>query len=175
MAKVRTVLGVAAAALIIGRALTAFGADPNDRAAADAALREVESSPRKDVGAEMIGRSRAGLDRGAKLRASGDETHAKLAEGVARTWAEAARDLVKAVEVEQRAQAARLAATDAGTIADRERALLEEGIAQRGRAKAQLESMERDTKQPARTSAAANLPDTSPKKSAPAIRDAGAP
>ena len=82
-------------------------------------------------------------------------------------------------------------------MAERERALLEEGIAQTGRLRAQVESAERETKeQPARTSAAANDPDggtgagtktKAPKKDAPppddkpgskdtpAPRDTGAP
>jgi hypothetical protein len=135
----------------------AAAAGPEDRAATDAALREVEASPKKDVAAEMVTRSRAALDRAAKLRASGDEPHARLADGLARTWAEAARDVLRAVDVEEKAQAARRAATDAGVVAERERALLEEGIAQSGRLRAQLESVERESKeQPARTSAAAN-------------------
>jgi hypothetical protein len=144
------------AALVTCVAFTA-AALPDDRAAAEATLKEVESSPKKDVAQEMITRAKAALARGATLRASGDEPHARLADGVARTWAEAARDVVRAVDVEERAAAARRGATDAGTIADRERALLEEGVAQSGRLRAQLESVERDAKeQPARTSSQAD-------------------
>ncbi|MDB4935974.1 MAG: hypothetical protein JWP87_2946 [Labilithrix sp.] len=135
----------------------AAAAGPDDRAAAEAALREIDASPKKDVTAEMAARSRAALERASKLRASGDEPHARLADGLARTWAEAARDVLRAVDVEEKAQTARRAATDAGVVAERERALLEEGIAQSGRLRAQLESTEREAKeQPARTSAAAN-------------------
>jgi hypothetical protein len=141
-------------ALAIGAVAMAAGTD--DRATTEGVLREVEASPRKDVVAEMIGRSRGALDRAAKLRASGDEAHARLADGLAKTWAEAARDVVRAVEVEEKSQAARRAATDAGVVAERERALLEEGIAQSGRVRAQLDAVERDGKeQPARTSSAA--------------------
>ena len=64
--------------------------------------------------------------------------------------------MVRAVEVEEKAQSTRRAATDAGVVAERERALLEEGIAQSGRVRAQLDAVERDAKeQPARTSRAA--------------------
>lgn len=149
----------------------AAAAGPDDRGATEAVLHEVEASPKKDLAAEMLARSRAALDRAAKLRASGDEPHARLADGLAKTWADAARDVVRAASVEEKAQAARRAATDAGVIAERERALLEEGIAQSGRLRAQLESVERDAKeQPARTSAAANAPDAdggAPKPRAP--------
>jgi len=135
----------------------AAAASPDDRTTTEALLREVETSAKKDVSAEMIARSRAALDRASKLRGTGDEPHAKLADGLARTWAESARDVIRAVDVEEKAQAARRAATDAGVVAERERALLEEGIAQSGRLRAQLDSVEREAKeQPARTSAAAN-------------------
>jgi len=154
----RSILGAltVVTALAIGAVATAAGSERSDRATTEGVLREVEASPRKDVAAEMITRSRGALDRAAKLRASGDEAHARLADGLAKTWADAARDVVRAVEVEEKAQGARRAATDAGVVADRERALLEEGIAQSGRVRAQLDAVERDAKeQPARTSSAA--------------------
>ncbi len=138
-------------------ASVAAAAGPDDRAATETVLREVEASPKKDVAAEMIARSKAALDRAARLRAAGDEPHARLADGLAKTWADAARDVLRAVDVEARAEAARRGATDAGVVAERERALLEEGIAQSGRLRAQLESAERESKeQPARTSKVAN-------------------
>lgn len=155
----------------------ASGAD--DRATAEAVLKEVEASNKKDLASEMITRSRGALERATRLRAAGDEPRAKLAEGLARTWAEAARDLLKAVDVEDRAQAARRGATDAGATAERERALLEEGVAQSGRLRAQLEAAERETKQqPARTSTQANDPDSgakAPSKAAPKAPASGAP
>jgi hypothetical protein len=157
--RARSILGrLAGAALACGLAIgVASAAGSEDRPATEALLRDVEASPKKSVAAEMIARSRTALERASKLRAEGDERHARLAEGLARTWAEAARDVVRAVDVEEKAQAARRAATDAGVIAERERALLEEGIAQSGRVRAQLESVEREAKeQPARTSSAAN-------------------
>jgi hypothetical protein len=155
--RTRSLLAALTLATALGIGVVAFAAGADDRAATEGVLREVEASPKKDVAAEMIARSRSALDRAAKLRASGDEAHARLADGLAKTWADAARDVVRAVDVEERAQVARRAATDAGVIAERERALLEEGIAQSGRVRAQLEAAERESKeQPARTSAAAN-------------------
>lgn len=135
----------------------AAASGPEDRTTTEAILKEVEASPKKDVASEMVARSRAALERGTRLRGSGDEPRARLADGLARTWAEAARDVIRAVDVEDRAQAARRGATDAGAQAERERALLEEGVAQSGRLRAQLEAAERETKQqPARTSTQAN-------------------
>lgn len=139
--------------LAIGAMAAAAG---DDRSAAESVLAEVEASPRKEVAVELATRSRAALDRGRRLRASGDEAHAKLADRLARTWAEAARDAARAAVVEESAATARRGASDAGVVADRERALLEEAIAQSGRVRAQLEALERDTKEkPARTSKAA--------------------
>jgi len=164
------------AALAIGVVAAAAGTD--DRTTTEALLREVEASPKKNVAAEMTGRSRGALDRAAKLRSSGDEAHARLADGLAKMWAEAARDVIRAVDVEDKAHASRRAATDAGVLADRERALLEEGIAQSGRVRAQLETVERESKeQPARTSAAANT-DTdagTPKPKAPKTAPGASP
>lgn len=169
----------AAVAMLIALASgIAAAAGPDDRAAAEAALKDVESSPKKDLASEMVTRARAAQDRAAKLRASGDEPHARLADGLARTWAEGARDVVRAAAVEERARAARIAATDAGRIADRERALLEEGIAQTGRLRAQVESASQVGKEPARTSAqGADAGMTPPPKKAPpptATKDGGA-
>lgn len=148
-----------AALLLIGSlavgAVAAAG--DNDRATAEATLKEVAASPKAAVAAEPVARSRAALDRGAQLRSKGDEKHALLADSLARTWAEAARDAAKAAAIEETARAARLDATDAGLVADRERALLEEAVAQSGRLRAQLEAAPQKEKEaPARTSAQAN-------------------
>jgi hypothetical protein len=158
-------------------AVVAAAAATDDRASTEAVLREIEASPKKEVATEMIARSRAALDRAKKLRSSGDEAHARLADALAKTWADAARDVVRAVDVEERAHATRRAATDAGVLAERERALLEEGIAQSGRVRAQLEGVERESKeQPPRTSAAANNaePDGGAAKPKAPARDGGA-
>lgn len=146
------------AAGILGAAslTTEAGAAADDRAVAESLLKEVDASPKKEVASELSARSRAALERGARLRSAGDEAHAKIADSVAKTWAEGARDIVRAAAVEESAAAARRGANDAGLIADRERALLEEAIAQSGRLRAQMESVERDGKeQPARTSTSA--------------------
>lgn len=150
------------ATLTLVASLTLAGvavAGPDDRASTETALKEIEASPRKEIAQELTTRARTALERAQKLRASGDEPHARLADAVARSWAEAARDVIRAAEVEERASTTQKAATDAGKVADRERALLEEGIAQSGRLRAQLEATTRDKDQPARTSTQANALD----------------
>lgn len=148
-------LFAALTATVVVSALALAAGD--DRALAESLLREVDASPKKAVATELSGHARAALDRGQKLRASGDESHARLADRLARTWAEAARDFVRAATLEESAAEARRDATDAGAVSDRERALLEEAVAQSGRLRALLEASAKDGKAetPARTSTAA--------------------
>jgi hypothetical protein len=177
----RRIVAALGFALSIAVGAVAF-AQPDDRGAAESILKELEASPKKDVAQELIGRATTALDRGARLRSAGDETHARIADSAARTWAEAARDTVRAVDVEDRAASARRSATDAGAQAERERALLEEAIAQSGRVRAQIDALEREGKeQPARTSmqgadGGVSAPRASAPKKEPAqpTRDGGA-
>lgn len=141
----RFAAGAALVLALAGAVRSLAWAGDGDGATAEARIREVEAAPPalQPVAAELVVRSRAALARAAKLRSAGDEAHAKLAEATARTWAEAARDALRAAEVEDRAAVVRLTANDAGTMAERERALLEEGVAQAGRLRAQLEGVAR--------------------------------
>jgi hypothetical protein len=84
------------------------------------------------------------LDRAAGARRSGDTRHAELLEGLAREWAETARDVMRANSVEANASAMEVGATDAGVRAERARTLLEESIARRGRAQAELDKLTAD-------------------------------
>jgi hypothetical protein len=138
-------LALAGLACAVPVTTLALAAD-EDRPAAEAALRDVDAAPAslRPVTSELAARARLALARGAKLRAAGDAPHAKMADAAARTWAEAAREALRAVAIEERAAVARLAANDAGTMADRERARLEEGVAQAGRLRAQIETTARD-------------------------------
>jgi hypothetical protein len=80
------------------------------------------------------------------MRAAGDDAHGRLADGLAREQAEAARDLVRAVDAEKKASNARQGAMDAGAQLEREQALLEETIARTGRLRAELEAADREAK-----------------------------
>jgi hypothetical protein len=116
-------------------------------------LAELERDPaHKDKAQDLIKRARAAAERANRLRAAGDETHARLADAVAHEWAEAAEDLARAADVEAMAVTARLAAADASALAERERALLEEGIAHNGRLRSQLDEVLREkSEKPSRT------------------------
>lgn len=166
---VRRSLTVVATGIILALGSLALAAG-DDRAVATTTLQEVDTLPKKGAATDLVARAKASLDRSQKLRAAGDEAHARLSDRTARTWAEAARDAARAAEAEESAATARTGATDAGLTADRERALLEEAIAQSGRLRAQLESAGTETKV-AKTSTTAKNDGAATSKG----RDGGAP
>ncbi len=129
----------------------------DERRATETTLAELEQNPaHKALTEDFVKRSREATERAVKMRAAGDEPHALLLDGLAHSWAEAGKDLVRAASAEGESATARRNATDAGAHAERERALLEEGIAQNGRLRAQLDAVERESKQtPTRTAAVA--------------------
>jgi hypothetical protein len=131
-------------AALVGSAGLAL-AGPEDRSVAVSILTKLDAdAAHKSLTVDASTRARAALERATRMRAAGDEPHARLADGLAREWAELARDLVATADLEKKAADARRGATDAGAHAERERALLEEGIAQNGRLRAQLEAAERE-------------------------------
>ncbi len=112
-----------------------------------------QDAAKKAVTVDLVKRARDAMERAARMRSAGDETHARQADLLAREWAEAAEDLARAAEAERKAAAARSGALDAGAQADRERALLEEGIARNGRLRALLDQTSREKSDaPTRTS-----------------------
>jgi hypothetical protein len=88
------------------------------------------------------------LERAARMRGSGDEAHARLADGLARDWAEVARDSVFSATTEEKAHATQREMLDASAGVDRERALLEEAIARVGRLRARLEETRKERAAP---------------------------
>ncbi len=171
------------AALAAGTSAAAFALADEQRAVG-AILDGIERDPaRKAVTQDHVARAREALERATRMRTAGDETHARQADLLAREWAEAAEDLARAAAAEAKAAAARSAALDAGAQAERERALLEEGIARSGRLRAVLEQIARENARPggggdapSRTSAAdagANAAAANKPRQAPAAADAG--
>src|SRR5215467_12093053 len=117
----------------------------DDRAATQAILAQLDrDSAHKTLLADPLRRAHDALERATRMRNAGDEAHARIADGLARQWAEAARDLVRAADAENHASDARRDALDAGAQAERERALLEEALARAGRLRAQIGEAERE-------------------------------
>lgn len=126
-------------------------APPGDGANAQGILRELEAKAAKDqdvakVIAEPVKNAKRALERAHGARTAGDTAHAKMLDGVALEWAEAARALDRAAAAERVSTAASQKANEAQTKAERARALLEETQARRGRAAAELAKAEADAK-----------------------------
>ncbi len=139
LTRARLALLLCAVALALA-VLTAFAfAASDDRAAAEQTIAELEKDAHtKELCADPIGKARAALERARRMRASGDDKRGRLAEGLALEWTNVARELARADAAETRAATARAAATDAGAKVERERATLEQQLAENGRLQAEL-------------------------------------
>lgn len=126
------------------------GAQEDDHAVAQALVDQLErDKEHRSVTADALAHARAALERAVRLRGAKiwghdpDEKHAAQADGLAREWAETARDLVRAVDAEKTAADTRRRAMDAQAQLERTRALVEEAIARVGRLKAAITEAER--------------------------------
>lgn len=95
---------------------------------------------------ELIERGHAAEKKAASLRAKGDEARAKIADGLAQSWFKAAREVTAATKRENEVRTSQLAAVDAGVQTSRERALLEEVVAQNDRLSAQIAALKNTPK-----------------------------
>ncbi|HEX4446669.1 MAG TPA: hypothetical protein VH044_08035, partial [Polyangiaceae bacterium] len=112
-------------------------AQSDDRATAEALLAQASASP---VTADAVDRAKAALEQATRLRAAGDEAHAKAADGLAREWAETARDAALAVAAETLADDSKRQLMQSLAQLQRTRALVEESIARLGRLRAALDA-----------------------------------
>jgi len=129
-----------AAVSLASAAAAAQGHD--DHAVAQAITDQLEREGHAGVAPQAFANARAALERATRLRSAGDEGHAKAADGLAREWAEDARDAARAAEAEGAAAQVRRKAVDAQAQLERTRALVEEAIARVGRLKAELDHIE---------------------------------
>jgi hypothetical protein len=113
-------------------------AQGDDRAAAEALAQPVEDAGPMAVTAEALARTREALEEATRFRAAGDEAHAKAADGLAREWAETARDLALAAAAEKQAGDRKRQAIQAQVQLERTRALVDDGVARLGRVRAEL-------------------------------------
>jgi hypothetical protein len=126
--------------LIVAPARLARG-EGGDPTATQALVQQLEQdAAHRSAIAETLARAREALERARKLRATGDEAHAKTADGLARDWAEVAREVARAADAEEKAAQIRRKALDEQGQLERTRALVEEGIARIGRLRAELEA-----------------------------------
>jgi hypothetical protein len=129
-----------------------------------------EDSAHQAVIRDALSKARAALKRAQELDLAADGKHASMMmRAVAREWVQVARDLVRAADAEQRATESERRRTELETKTVRGRALLEETVARRGRAKALLQQLEEEQEQAGKADAAKKTPKAkaAPKKDAP--------
>lgn len=130
--------------VVVGVALgsVALGDPLSDKAIAEQILAIAGSSSAEAALLRTpLDEAKKALERAQGARRAGDVPHAELLEGLAREWAETAKDLIRAAAIEADAGALEISAAQAGLRAERARALLEEAISRRGRAEAELEKL----------------------------------
>jgi hypothetical protein len=137
-------------------------ADGDDRAVAQALVASAATfGPPAVTGAAVTEASDA-LERATRLRVAGDEPHGRDADGLAREWAETARDLGSASAAEKLADDRKHQAIQARAQLQRTKALVEEGLARLGRLRAELDAASVPTRHA--VSAAPLHADARPKK-----------
>lgn len=114
---------------------------------------------------EPVGRAHRALDRAHAMEQTGDSKHAALLRDTAAEWLAMASDLIRTAAAEARARTAEKDLVDAETKLVRGRALLEETIARKSRAEAQMDELSRAARsKETSTKAPAGKTGTSPKK-----------
>jgi hypothetical protein len=155
-------------------ALGAIAVEPSawadDHADATALVTQLEQDgAHRAATGDAVARAKDALERAQRMRAAGDEAHAKAADGLALEWAQAGRDLAKAVDAEQSAAELRRKAVDAQAKLERSRALVEEALASVGRLQAELDHEQATPHEPR---VAVETHDGEPAKNDPKKKDA---
>lgn len=135
------------AALVVGVlgavAGGALAGTRSTRVATEQTMQVVSAVPaHADLAEEPLENAAALLERADDARSAGDHQHAAMLEAVALEWAESGRDLVRAAEAEAEADELAKRAVEVEERLVRARALLEQTVARRGRARARLEELE---------------------------------
>ena len=152
-----------AAALALAWTAAAGAQGSDDHATATAIVHQLEqNAAHASIASVAMANAKQGLERATRLRDVGDEAHAKAADGLAREWADMARDLARAADAEGAAWDARRKAEDAKARVERARALVAEGISRVGRMRAELDDAARAT--PERKAAEAHGSDAGARK-----------
>lgn len=103
--------------------------------------------------ARPLANARHALERAAGARAAGDRARANLLDALALEWAETARDLERAVQVESEAERKASEAEALRVQAERTRALVAELVAQKQQLQLELQKVEGESRSRARPAA----------------------
>lgn len=117
----------------------------------------------RKLAAEPLDKAKDALERSQNARDSQDTAHADLLEQLALEWAETARDLTRAVELEQKASDVQEKAAKVEAKTVRALAIVEAAVARRGRAGEKLEALEQGSTPSDTSEASGNPAGTSPK------------
>jgi hypothetical protein len=137
--------GSAAAALLVALLLPAMllAEQPADRNQAEAKIEAIaKDQTLRKLAAEPLKRARAALQRSEAARAAGDHFHGSMLDSLALEWASAADAVARSAGIEREADELQRKVAEAETKVIRARALLEETIARRGRARERLEALQ---------------------------------
>ncbi len=128
---------------MVGAAAATAGAGGDDRTRAEALIAAAKSTPSADrlVG-EPLAKAEQALRRADQARSSGDARHGALLDALGREWAETAETLHLAQQTEQKASDLERQAAELEAKTTRARALLEETVARRGRARSSLDALD---------------------------------
>lgn len=128
----------------------------------------------KRVASEALARARAALQRAERMRAAGDEPHARLNEAVAAAFVDAAVALVAARTAQDASTEAQTKLLAAKARLERERALAEEAMMRKGQLEAQLEQtmQAKSPAPPAKPDAAPKAPPATAPKAPPPTKAA---
>ncbi len=134
-------------ALALSLAVGASATNGSDRDVATKIVSELSAQPKQAALArEPLAKAKSALERAADARAAGDHVHGARLEALAREWAETGTDLVRAAAVENELADVQKQLTDTETRLVRARALIEETVARRARAKHELDELEAERK-----------------------------
>jgi hypothetical protein len=107
---------------------------------AKALLDSLEKAPEtKRIARDPLNQARGALERAQSARQSRDEAHAALLDSLALEWAQTARDLASAADLEKRASEVQEQAAKAEAQSVRAQAIVEAAVARRGRARERIE------------------------------------
>ncbi len=131
---------VGSGALLVALTARAGG---DDRARAEGLLAAARANPSAErLAGEPLGKAKDALRRAEDARRSGDSHHAALLDALGREWAETAETVLRAQAAERRAAELERQTADLETKTTRARTLLEETVARRGRARADIDALE---------------------------------
>ncbi|NRA32633.1 MAG: hypothetical protein HRU17_04765 [Polyangiaceae bacterium] len=129
--------------LLAGAGIGFAGPAPGDGEKAKTKLAQIAKSAPANLVKQPVAQARKALERVQSVGDAKDKQHQPMLEGLAWQWTKVAADLIRAAAAEDRARSAEEELATLRTKLVRAQALLEQTIARRDRAKAQLPQTDR--------------------------------